>query len=452
MFDPEKLRRQKNELTIPCRERTDLTFDAKISQGRSKSHEYVSWRSQLVVYEYTNDAIVGRIDLYELREHIVDRYAIGMRELGTVVKIVDVQADAERISLEARATEFMGRPLKEEHFPRKSEKSQAIIKLFLRESGRRGLRKPKILIGEMGDKFRIRHDQFIMSTRGILDEVVARAFLSGTFEGEILTSTVKLNADRKGFERNDGLVDFCLHLKFWYEEVAKPILAEIEDKTRDSRHAEVGITVLDWVAALLKQPEWSKFYEQFRMGSIGNGHIPVRTRGKTEREISIEGGSLRPRSWGNMNGVGPDGEGDQEKEIPGKERREHHPGTVEDERGKVRSVVRNNSIGLTFGHSNMLGDKRVYVFDEERGRLMFNTSHPLFVRCDEAGPMKLARYEQFIVMFVIVLQGQSSDIRHVQAKGFNDLLEMEVFRILSESMILRSRRKKDSVERERKLL
>lgn len=223
-------------------------------------------------------------------------------------------------------------------------------------------------------------------------------------------------------------------------------MEDMQDRTRNTRHTEVGLTVLEWMAQLLKQPEWSSFYSRFRKGSIGEGHIiPKRTKGETpKREIATAGGAFRqrPKDAGENASDEEDGGESEKDKIPSVEKKGHHPGTVESEEfGKIRSFIKNDSLGIVIGYSNMLGDVRAYVFEEERGRIIFNTSHPLFVRCDEAGPMKLARYEQFIGMSIIILHSQHEDNRHLYVKAFEELLKMEVFRIMNEPMLLRSRRK-----------
>lgn len=437
-FVGKELEKQSEKLQIPTFSYNDkFKFSPRLSKTGSK--EFLSWRTRIRVNNYTTDAMIGHFDINELRDGILDNFSIDMRRLKTVVYLTDIAQDNTETQCEVRATQYSGRPLKEEYFPRGSSMPNTIIQFYLAPRRAKG-HSARIHFGEIGDSYRINERQFCASLLRVaeifdFDDVVRQALLSGIFEGQVLTRTAKWDPDRVGFKQDDGLRQLCLYLKQWYDEVGSKILDEMREDRRGIRYQEIGVRVMRWLEDELKLPEWQHLISS-SVGNIGTGHTkPKRgtVMGKTDnKEISVDGGSLQQREREQKNSN--DNSVDDNKR---KERESHVPITVVGPKGKKRVLVEGKSIGISLEVSEMLGESRAFRFLQERGLIEVNSRYPLFIRCDEASDLVLAKYQQFIVMQALILHSQPEEFQECQRIAFDQLLKMEVSRILSGDRPLR---------------
>lgn len=435
-FAGKELVKQSEKLQIPFFSHKDkFKFSPRMSKAGNK--EFLPWRTQIRVNSYTTDAVIGRFDINELRDGILDNFSIDMRRLKTVVYLTDIAEDNTKTQCEVRATQYSGRPLKEEYFPRGSSMPDTIIQFYLAPRRAKG-HSARIHFGEIGNSYRINERQFCASLLRVseifdFDNVVRQALLSGVFEGQVLTRTAKWGPDRVGFKQDDGLRQLCLHLKQWHDEVGSKILDEMREDRRGIRYQEIGVRVMRWLEDELKLPEWQHL-TSFSIGNIGTGHArPKRGTviGESDnKEISVDGGSFQQREQKNSNDKLVNDSKHKEKEG-------HVPITVVGPKGKKRVLVEGKSIGISLEVSEMLGESRAFRFLQERGLIEVNSRYPLFIRCDEASDLALAKYQQFIVMQALILHSQPEEFQECQRIAFDQLLKMEVSRILSGDRPLR---------------
>lgn len=434
------------QLQIPWKMVDNIRFSprADVLNKRSEGYAYVPWRSRVYIENYTADTLMGKLDIDELKEDIQSRFTVKMRDLGAIVYITDISEDGKETYREVTAIHVVGHRLKAESFPRNVSNSETLVDLYYVPQRIRS-RQSKIFLGVMGDSHRIDETKFVFSLRGAnlineLGEDAARALQSGYFNGQILTRSVKFDPNRVGFQQDENLLQFLWHIRDWYKEVGVGLISEAEEDTKVTRHEKIADKVLQWLERdLLKQPEWQNILKTFTIGTIGEGHFRdgKKELGETDNPEKVTGTSDLEKD---------DKEKKKKKEIkvkeePKKDKPGHNPFTIVGGK-KKRALVRGHSTGLSIEVGPLFGLDKTYSFDKTRGQIFVNSAHPLFTKCDEASESASGRYIQFVAMEALTLHMLSDDIYDSSQLVLNDLLKMEVCRIVDGDSYLRKPKKK----------
>ncbi|MBI4132244.1 MAG: ATP-binding protein [Candidatus Sungbacteria bacterium] len=388
-----------------------------------RDESVVPWRTQVRIENYSDDRVIGHVDVDSLHEGILDRYAAVMRRLGTVVSVRITKPDGTKIEREVRAESFAGRKLEEFNAQDKDAGTTA-FRLFIArrtEKGRRG----RVLVGEQGDDYRLHFGNFAYAARDWLDTGVTEALSSGIFEGEIITEKAKLHASRKRFENDAALVGLCGAVGRWYAQVGKQYYEEAQEQRREERLQELGQRSIRVIESMLDDPSFEalkQVVEGFRFGTVTTEHVPVGRRSGGQDVTAV-------RVYGEPGG-GEGGERDR-KGLGGK----HRPAELEGDtpyivlgpRGPRRKVVRGNSLGLGLSHEEFVDPNKLWDLDERLGIVRINIKHPTVERCERSGRFAVMRLQELIMVQALVLHTMPESYREQQRIALEGIVEPLVF-------------------------
>jgi len=284
------------------------------------------------------------------------------------------------------------------------------------------VRSGKVLLGERSDKYRIPFATFAKSVAEILDQEVIEGLQSGIFEGEILSTKAKLHASRTRFEPSDHLLGLCLNLSAWYRTIGKPYVEEAEEAKQEKRYQELGARSMKAIENILRNPRFSHFIDAikaFQIGTTGRGHANVPPAIVLTKQPEP---SISPDGTGEGNGKGGS-RSSRPSENP-----DHIPATVLGPRGKTRTQVRGNSLGIQFSYDLMDRGTVLWELDAETGILHFNVRHPFWVMCDERDKV-LMQLQEFIAVMALTLYSLPEQLRVAQREIFDRAIEAQAFLI-----------------------
>ena len=77
-------------------------------------------------------------------------------------------------------------------------------------------------------------------------------------------------------------------------------------------------------------------------------------------------------------------------------------------RGKRRTLVKRDSMGLQFSHGEMLESNKLWDLDTRLGILHFNTRHPTWVLCDRSD-RKIRQLQETIAIQALTVEMMPED-------------------------------------------
>lgn len=418
-FVTEDIRRQAKDVMIPQRSRPDIFFISKKGQTGPKGMTTVMWRTEVNILRYSSDKIISRITSIDaLAEAILERFGAVMRRNKVVLNLKFGNEDGTtEIREGVRAKLFTGRSLGEVVI-NDSEAGKVTFRLFLAPKTTRG-QNGKVIVGEADNDYRFGFNLLARSADSLLPDEVASAMLSGVFEGEILGEKVKLHSTRKSFEKDDAFVGFCTAIETWFQKHGAKHLEEVKEARRDQRYQELGLQSLREIEAMLKDPAFADIRSVlggFKLGNVGSGHAPrseEKVAGKQdEPAVSTHGNDPREKGNGSESG---------ERDTPTDDRPAHEPYTVAGPRGKQRTLVKRDSLGLQFSYIAMDGSDRLWELDSRQGVLHFNVNHPIWVACD-VSDRKVRQLQETVAVYALMLKAMPEDLEDTLRFAFDEAL------------------------------
>lgn len=446
IFNTSDLLKQEKSSVIPHKKRKGLarfTENIKrLSNNKRKKHhpgkEFVWWNTEVHIKKFDEDRVIGKININSLESLLLTAYGHFILEKEreakrkTKITITVIGKDGKVESKELNMNWYKGKPLDEYVYKNKKGEPILTARLYL-ASVVDGKRKGVISVGEVKDFFRLSMKQFGMASRGLLDEDILKGLNSGTFNGDFLAHKAKIRDDRKGFERNDDMVDFCCAIEKWYEEIGFQHVEEAKEDQRFSRYSRLVNEILPIVENIMKN-KFPELFDKIKLGTIGDGHKDDDdTKGETGGKRGGRGGSPSPRGVG----TGPGKPRQKPKrDIPGDKP------AITGESG-TRKIVEHHSTGLKISFSEFSVSKDVYRFDLETGELEFNCLHDYWQRCERTDTT-LREFQFAVICQVLALYSAPDYERCYLESPFSKMLEAQVIN-LTQSTRLREPVKKKKV-------
>jgi len=408
--------REQHDVEIPMKDCPDLVFSPTIVHEAKRPW----WRTEVRVEDFTRDRSVAHFALDELINDIYTEYNEAMKEQGTTIYINFIEADGKtEKKVELHAREFNGTRLPEVE-KKSKDGGRTVFSMYLSRNFHKVGRpkKPRVLVGVLGDVFRFHFEEFVSRLTGglKLSEECVRAITSGLFEGEILTENAKLASGRKSFVNDDALFDFATSIEEWYHEYGAELTKSVVETRKNARWQVIGRKTLQILHGLVTSDKFAsihKAFEGFKFGHIGKGHH--------KDADSMESG-IKAISLSGTKSIAPTGREsgwDRKKPDPGHEREEHIPMAVAGPRGEERKYVRHGSIGLILKHE-ILPAHTIYEFDREHGVFCFNVKHPMWMETDEAGDKALEAFQLYVLVNVLSIESRKEDERDLYKIAFED--------------------------------
>ncbi len=417
-FTTEDIKQEARDIKIPVRSRTDIFFVGKGKTG-PKGQTTVMWRTEVNIFKYSADKMISRVSSIDyLEEAILDRFSAALRRNKVVLNLRFVNEDGSEEKREGiKAKLFTGRPLSKVVIT-EPDVGKVEFRLFLAPRTTKG-QNGKVLIGEIDNDYRFPFHLLARQAGGLLPDEVLQALSSGVFEGEIVGEGVKLHSTRKSFEKDDAFVGFCAAIETWFQKHGSSHLEEIKEAHRDQRYQELGLKSLHEIEVLLNDPAFATIksvLEDFKVGTTGCHHSPRDEENiiglQDETSISTHGLGAEESDSTNESGGRVDSTEDKPK---------HRPLTVTGPRGRRRTLVRNDSIGLQFSHVAMDGSDRLWELDDRRGILHFNVNHPIWVEAD-VSDRKIRQLQETVAIFALTIKAMPDDLGETLRLAFDESL------------------------------
>jgi hypothetical protein len=420
-FATEQIKQQKRVEGIPVESLPELHFDRE-----SKSKGGVPWRTQVKLFGFTKDRILSRLSAVSLREGILERFAASMRRCNTTVNIRIIAARGKEETERVVADKYEGQKLPVWNI-HDNDAGRTTIQLYIAKQTPKG-RRGKVLVGQSDKDFRIIFASFARHTLDLLDRETIEALSSGMFEGEILTEKAKLDPSRKYFQGNDALMGLCIAIENWFREVGSEHVSRIKESGQDQRYQVLGSRSMKVIEAILGLPEFGHLKDvvnSFEVGTIGAHHAPPpgRVIGQQGYPSISAQGSFKPK---------PIGSGESEGKMipPETEHTGHIPLTIGGPKGRPRTMVKSNSLGLQFLYTCMEGSEKLWEFDNRVGVIYFNIRHVLWERCEQQDERVLMRLQERIALIALTLETVPGDWKEKHRRLFDDSMALEVFWLL----------------------
>ncbi len=417
-FVTKDIEAMKNIDGIPFVSCPNLFFSSK-KPGSKGGRTFVPWRTQVRMTGIIKDRFLTKLTLNELVQAILDRYGPTMRKRGIVVQIELTNAEGKKQEREVTAKDFEGEKLDEVTISKK-DCGNTIFRLFIARRTAKG-RKGRVSFGDTRSDFRIEGKKALWdSLAPLIYDHIIKALKSGVFEGEIVSQKVRIHPSRNKLVENDALLDICLCIEEWWEEIGQYIIQEVQVESKESRYQELGLRSLKVIEQILKLENWNDILELFKRGTTGRGHTDLPDHGEQEHKSqAVAGAGDKGKSKGDL----PRDRGKPSEEIPG-----HHPGTVQGPKGRRRKIVARSSTGLQFCYAEIGSDP--FELDSTTGILTFNTSHRYWFDCEEKD-RALMRYQEQVAMIALSLLRFESLGGYSTAKAaMMAQLELIVFQIM----------------------
>ncbi len=396
---------------IKCDKLTQV-YNPRIVMSKTKKGERfeVNWRTGIFVNKFDRKKIVRTISLDTLEYDIVTRYGHPMRRLGTVVKIKLIQSDGASEERLVRASTWSGVPLPEEVIDDK-DAGQITFRIFQVRKRQQKNIVGVVSLGETGNPYRLPFRQFAKQAVEWLDREIVEGLSSGLFEGEILSTGVKLNANRRQFNESTSLVGLCSVIEDWWKRVGSKVYSDARDQVKTQRYEELAKRSLSVTEKLLQNRELGgilrEAIKRFKVGSIGKNHTDIAKRkivGPDDSGTAVQG-SKRP---GDRSG---ESNGDREYTPPNEERKEQIPLVVIGPSGNPRKAVTSNSLGIHIAHDEMPGVDRLWIFEQEKGQLIFNIRHPVYEAVEDNDNAQMKLMEQVLCQVLVMYSFEDQDWR-----------------------------------------
>tara|TARA_Y100000310_G_scaffold340342_1_gene435768 strand:+ start:10574 stop:12247 length:1674 start_codon:yes stop_codon:yes gene_type:complete len=429
IFDCTKIADTAHDLEIPQIKLPRLTF-ARDQRQSGRKHEYIQWRSRMLVEGVTTDKRISRLGMATLAQALIDRYGVAIRKQGINVWINYTHADGSNEDMHVTAPEFGGAPLKEVTYST-DDSGETIFKLFTTTNALGKAKKGKVSLGEIGDDSRIRLVDFTRVVGNLLDERVVTALRSGIFEGEIFSEKAELHGNRKQFLENDALAGLCICINTWFEQVGSKIFKEVKDQTQERRYQELGLRSMKAIDQMIKAMDLGNLFDKFKIGSTGKGHFDIGGRESNKppaKAVQGSPGKKRPKKKKHSKK-----KPSSPPKPPSKDHPNHHPALVGGPDGKQRKWVRSNSTGLMVRIDNMSSKSDVFEMNMNDGVLTINSRHPLFANKVKDRDTYVMKYTEAVAaMALSLLQAdETSDVYMAQKRILEDHFEFAVHLIVN---------------------
>ncbi len=333
-FDSKEIKTMR-DVSVPYEIVTsDVLHDEKVP-----SHGVAKWTSELRFTKLTSDKQIGRIDVAELRQEILESFAVKMRKNKVTVWIDEIDENGiMHESVQIRASDFAGKPLTE--LKERDANGTTNIRIFV--IPRNTKRKGEVLVGVLDNPFRVSFSNFAKQVGALnfLNPNVIDAFKSGIFEGELLQSNIKLEPNRKTFTENDALLNFCIRLEDWYQTHGREYIENAKDSRAEERLQDLGRRSLEHLKPFFDLfPEFAGVLRSGKLGRVTDNHTTPAHRAVAGTEDTttinaIRGGVLKPN-----------GSGSHANDKPKEAREGHIPYTVTGPKGTRRTMVKGDSPG-----------------------------------------------------------------------------------------------------------
>lgn len=416
-FRTEDIRRQSVEPVIPVRARAELCHSARRG-GVPRGETGVLWKTEVCIHKYSRDKMISRIDSIDaLADEILSRFGEAMRRHKVVLNLKFTNEDGtEEVREGVRAKQFKGRAIGTIVI-RNEDAGAVTFTLFLAPATTKGIN-GKVGVGEADNDFSFGFNLFARSATGIVSEAAAAALLSGIFEGTIRSERVKLHSTRTSFEKDAAFVGFCTAIDEWYARHGAKHIEKEKEAGRDERYQKLGKESLQEIEAMLKDPAFSdilKVLDFFKVGSVGKGHAP-------RPDSAIVGAQEHPSitTQDPPPSEGGEGEGGSGGD-PRADRPSHHPFTAMGPRGKPRTLVKRDSIGLQFSYIAMDGSDRLWELDAKCGILHFNINHETWVACD-GSDRKIRQLQETVAVYALMIQAMPDETAEILRFAFDESL------------------------------
>jgi hypothetical protein len=428
VLETDRLFAQRETISMPLPQGSDrLTMD---QSADPKRRDIVEWRTEVSLYDITQDKLIGEVDPEALIGAILDRFGAVMRKNKVRLTVSFTSKKGEhRDWLDVTASEFRGRKLPEVEIIN-PEAGKTLFRLFIARASKGG-RDGKVLMGTTRDDSRFPFHYLARSTDKLLAEEVVTALASGVFEGEIISEKARMHASRQTFEKDDVFIDLCCAIDEWYHQHGAAYLEEAKEGRKEERRQRLGLQSLRVIEGIMKVPGNAYMLDVIRgfgRGTVGAGHaeLPKRQTGKEQDHpsLSLDGKPGVPRTK-------TEGEEKRERSEPTKEQKEHIPLTSAGPKGERRRVVSRSSFGLQFAHEPMAGVKELWQLDVTEGVLTFNIRHPSWEICEAKNDTAVMRLQEHVAMSALTLYAMPQEVRLVQREVLDKLTDSVVTWILT---------------------
>ena len=409
VFESDAVIAQKNDVTVPSTVRKDLRFSRNGNGG-------VYWRTEMRVERFRRDLRVAQhLQKDRLTREIQERFSQAMKRRDVTIHATIIDDEGERDHWDIKAQEYRGAPIPEAKISDRRH-GETTFRLFLSPKKGRSFVGKGVGIGERGNDFRVDFTTFLLrSGKDYVATEVAKAFQSGTFEGEVIGSGIKLRADRLSFEQNEGLVSFCSQINQWFSDVGREHLEEVESQTRAERYQRNGVSSLRVLRRVFEiHPIFRDIIESFKQGTIGYHHSDdVNKVGVQDKRSQSVQAAPSPTNGG---GGTPSEDSDHEKKEG------HIPLTAQGPKGRRRTIVRDDSVGLQFCYEGLETSNQLFELDTKRGILTFNVRHPLWARAEIGGDRGLMQFQEMIAIFALTNETCPAEQRRIIEPFFTDFM------------------------------
>jgi hypothetical protein len=418
-FVTDEIRCCGKNVSIPWSERKDLIFFTDSKPKDIKSFQVIQWKTSLEISNFSMDKRISHVEMKKLKEDILDRYEKTMRRNEAIISIIIIGKNGREESEEFQARKYTGKKLDEITIHEK-DAGDVSFDLYISPRTEKG-RKGKVLVGESKNDFRF---PFAMFAKSLDDDLIApevvEALNSGLFEGEITGEKVELHSSRRKFEINDALVGFCAAIDQWYRNNGANHIQKAKEAHKEKRYQQLGIRSLKVLNGMLKNEAFKKMNEVFDLfarGNIGSHHAEKKIIGEQEEPSLSPGG----KKTGKFEG------GQTDLSNPEKDKPKHHPTSVLGPEGRKRKIVKNDSLGLQFGHDD-LDSRDLWELDIQDGTLWFNITHPDWVECDK-NDRHIMQLQEYVAIQVLTLYSFPEEQRESQEKIVHGLVKPYIFLI-----------------------
>lgn len=382
---------------IPYTELRQLRYCADSKKcGDRGPLKFVPWRSQIRVEGFTTDRVISRVRFNDLSGEVRDKYGVVLKKLGTVITVLNIDANGKRSELIIDPPTFEGEQMPEWRTV-EADAGECVFRMY-KAPKQSGTRKGRVNFGERNGVFRLPTNQFLIVVADMLDSEVYGAFKAGYFSGEILGQRIEIASNRKSFVRNDALVGFCVAINQWWQTVGKPYVDQLQLEEQDSRFQATGLQALTLLDSYLDASgQREEVLGSISIGTIGAGHTQRRSAGmQSQPSVSIKALEQKKMPGPPKVESGP---------PPSVEHLGHAPMTVAGPRGRTRTYVRHGSTGIQLQYSELLTSD-IYSFDGERGILEYNVRHPLWQACERTDAM-LVQFQFWVATQALVVHRHS---------------------------------------------
>jgi hypothetical protein len=349
----------------------------------------------------TDDKVISLMDLDELESETLSKLGNEMRRKRVKVLVVLIDDKGRVDRREITASDFAGEKLPEVSY-NDNEAGKVTISLY-RAQRRSGVRRGLVSIMEANNPSSISIRDFARQARASKwkeeTEAVIAALTSGYFEGTISASGIDMHPERTRFENNDALKSLYYVLGLWFEEHGKAQFKNEQNESRETRYQELGLKSQKRLLEFLHLPAGERLMATIRstvkFGRLGDGHVTPESGRPNGPEpmpsVRVgQGGAGTPRKPSAT--PQPPRPVDRDRDRPG-----DTPLGTTGPRGNTRRLVRGDSQGLWYEHSDLVANSHLWELDIEMGVLTFNVRHPLWTRLDETNGKHMPRNARMIM-------------------------------------------------------